>query len=285
MELWNYVLNWGMAQTTELRGKTITNLRFWNEEDYNALKSTLDPFIKHIRFFDISARNFHVKIWPLRKVLPEALFDDLVSFHRSNDSPNRNQLAHRHGRITVDSLIIEPKHAYILANWIQRKDPNTRIPKDIQYSFNLIYRGSRDGYDNQIIRSKCHGHEACILVIKTKMDEMIIGGYNPCGWKYYDESSSTDPYFHDFEEFSYAESFIYTLDDGNDLNDAKISRIMNTNFAISDNSRNGPLRFGNRDLVIDQNTGTCHHTYYERPILDRHKFTIDEMEIFEFCKG
>ena len=179
IELWNYLIKWGIAQTSELKGKDTTNLSSWNEKDFMILKNTLNQFITHIRFFEITSKDFHNKIWPFKKVLPETLFEDIVSFYLANTQPNQNKLPPRYGKIPVDSIIIKPKHAAILTNWIQRKDANTKIPKDSKYNFNLIYHESRDDYNINTICNKCHRQEACILIIKIKESETIIGDYNP----------------------------------------------------------------------------------------------------------
>ncbi|CAI2186482.1 17586_t:CDS:2 [Funneliformis geosporum] len=129
-ELWNYLIKWGMAQSSELKGKEINNIRSWDENDFMVLKSTLNQLIAHIRYFEISSKDFHSNIWPLRKLLPEALFEDIVSFYMANIKPDQYNLASRasrHVKVTVDSLIIKLKHASILANWIQRKDYNAKI--------------------------------------------------------------------------------------------------------------------------------------------------------------
>src|SRR6266498_4982480 len=116
IELWNYLLKWGIAQTSELKGKDTTNLSSWNKKGFLALKDTLNQFIAHIRFFEITSKDFHNKIWPFKKVLPESLFEDIVSFYMANIQPNQNKLPPRHGKIAVDSIIIKPKHAAILTN-------------------------------------------------------------------------------------------------------------------------------------------------------------------------
>src|SRR3954447_6906961 len=117
IELWNYLIKWGIAQTSELRGKNTTKLNSWNEKDFLALKVTLNLFILHIRFFEISSKDFHSKVWPFKKVLPESLFEDIVSFYMADIQPTQNKLPPRHGKITIESIIINPKHAVILSNW------------------------------------------------------------------------------------------------------------------------------------------------------------------------
>ncbi|CAI2189222.1 14025_t:CDS:2, partial [Funneliformis geosporum] len=184
------------------------------------------------------------------KVLPPSLFEEIVSFHMSKTEPKQNKLVPRYKKIHVDSMIIKPRHVAVLINWIERKDPNTRIPKD-QYKVNLIYRKSRDGSDISTIRSQCSGQGACILIIKTTENETIIGGYNPNG-------------------------------DGGDLKNFKISRVQSSGNAMYESrSQNIALNFGNSDLVINNNAGSCNQGYYESTILDSNNFTIEEMEIFK----
>ncbi|CAG8439943.1 7025_t:CDS:2 [Funneliformis mosseae] len=295
-----------------IREETIGNLGDWNKKDFLALKNTLNQFIKHIRFFEISSNDFHSKIWPFRKVIPKSLFEDIVSFHMSNTESTQNKLAPRYNKIPIDSMIIKPKHAAILANWIQRKDSNARIPKDIDFTFNLIYRGSRDGYDINNIRSMCNGQGACILFIKIEENETLIGGYNPIGWKYNDiniyhrvkgrrGALGRSVAFSRFRGFRHRsrfdnslnnywantiDSFIFSLGDGNNLKNFKISRVVNSKSAIYEsNYQNIPLNFGNSDLVVNGNVGTCNQARYESQILDTNSFTIEEMEIFRFYKN
>ncbi|CAI2166794.1 19740_t:CDS:2 [Funneliformis geosporum] len=309
IELWNFLIKWGIAQTSELRGKNISNLGNWNKKDFIALKNTLNQFITHIRFYDISSKDFHSKIWPFKKVLPKALFKEIFSFHMLNTEPNQTKSVPRYKKISVDSMIINSKHAAILTNWIQRKDPDAIIPIDSKYYFNLIYRGSRDGFDINTIRSKCNGRGPCILIIKTKENGTIIGGYNPLvfiifilvilvvliiviygGDSYCDNCGR--PYknygYGEPQTYSYSyywavttESFIFSLGNGNDLKNLTISRVVNGNNAIYEaNYQNMALNFGNSDLVINNDSGTCNQDQYESKILDINSFTIEEMEIF-----
>ncbi|CAI2178580.1 9929_t:CDS:2 [Funneliformis geosporum] len=290
----------------ELSEKNTENLGSWNKKDFLALKNTLNKFITHIRFFEISSNDFHSKIWPFKKVLPRALFEDIVSFHMSNTESKQYKLFPRYKKIPNDSMIIKPKHAVVLTNWIQRKDANARIPRDKKYNYDLIYRGSRDGHDINTIRSMCNGQGACVLIIRTKENKTIIGGYNPFGWNYnQNQGYRNDDYDGYYEEYEYNDydgngyyldqndywhntsaSFIFSLGDGNDLNNFKISQVMYSNYAIYEsNYQNLPLNFGNSDLVINENAGTCNQAQYESKILDTNSFTIEEMEIFRFYQN
>jgi hypothetical protein len=87
VELWNYLIKWGIAQTSELKGMYNTDLDKWNKENFLALKNTLEPFFLHIRFFDIPSKDFHRNIRPFKKVLPKALLENIVSFYLTEIQP------------------------------------------------------------------------------------------------------------------------------------------------------------------------------------------------------
>ncbi|GBB83324.1 hypothetical protein RclHR1_10050007 [Rhizophagus clarus] len=212
VELWNYLIKWGIAQTSELKEKNITDLDKCNEGDFLVLKNVLEPFFLHIRFFDIPSKDFHSNIRPFEKALPKARFENIVSFYLTKIQPE-NTLPSRYGMIPIDSVIIKPKYAAIFANWIQRNDVNARIPRN-KYNFNLIYRGSRDSFNITTIRNKCSGQGACILVIKVKENGVIIGGYNPYGWNYYEYINPViySPFYNSpYYYVNTTESFIFSL--------------------------------------------------------------------------
>ena len=84
----------GIAQTSELKETDATNLNSWNKKDFLSLKNTLNPFILHVRFFNISSKDFHIKVWPFKKVLPETLFEDIVSFHMAEIQPTVHEISY-----------------------------------------------------------------------------------------------------------------------------------------------------------------------------------------------
>jgi hypothetical protein len=181
-------------------------------------------------------------------------------------------------------VIIKPKYASIFTNWIQRNDINAKIPKN-KYNFDLIYRGSRDGFYTDTVRSKCSGQGACILVIKVKENGNIIGGYNPLGWNYHNYNSSFGSSFYSNSNYyvKTTESFIFSLYNGKYYKKVKISRVTNDNYAMYESYYdNMALNFGNSDLVISGTSGTCSRRHYESSVLDMYNFSIEEMEIFKF---
>ncbi|EXX60374.1 uncharacterized protein OCT59_006079 [Rhizophagus irregularis] len=275
IELWNYLFKWGIVHTPELEGKSITDLSKWDEEDFLALKNTLNPFISHVRFFDISSRDFHTIIWPFKKVLPEILCEDVLSFHMAGNIPE-NKLPSRNGIVTNDSVIIRSKHAAILVNWALKKDDDTKIPKN-KYKFQLIHRGSNDGFSVKTMRSACSNKGPIFLIVKIKENGTIIGGFNPLGYK-------NDNYYGKNREYfgTTNDSFIFSLGNNKDCKKI-ISRVTNEFYAICESRyTNLALSFGNSDLIIKGTYGTCKKCYYQCEILDTDIFSIEEIEIFKF---
>ncbi|CAI2171876.1 15300_t:CDS:2 [Funneliformis geosporum] len=168
--------------------------------------------------------------------LKKNVVEDILSFHMANAQPNRNIMPPRHRNIAVDSIIINPKYAVILTNWIQRKDDNTKILMGNKYNFNLIYRGSRESYDDRIIRSKFKGPGACVLMVKIKENDVVIGGYIPPDMKRYENFHSSS-----YDWCETRESFIFSLGNGKDLKNFMISRVTNNSRAIYGD---GSLNFG-----------------------------------------
>ncbi|CAI2185969.1 7944_t:CDS:1 [Funneliformis geosporum] len=284
IDLWIYLIKWGIAQNAELKGKDMTNLSNWDKKDFITLKKTLNQFITHIRFFVISSTDFYEKVQPFAEVLPKKLYEEILSYHDDNIQPSQdNILLPRQGKVFVESIIINRQHAAILANWIQGNDPFDRIPIDVRYNLELIYHGSRDGYDIDTVRMKCHNQGPCILVMKIEEDDAIIGGYNPHGWNHVNTNYAREI---NFSWIDTNDSFIFSLDE-EDLKNIKISRVVdNENAIYKSNFYNYKLNFGNRDLVVNvnDNFGTCNQSHYESCILDSNFFLIKEIEILKIVK-
>ncbi|RHZ58865.1 hypothetical protein Glove_367g29 [Diversispora epigaea] len=79
------------------------------------------------------------------------------------------------------SAIISEDHAAEISTWIDRKS-TTYSTTYIPYKFELILRGSRDGFAPQTFWNICHGHAHTVVVTKVKGTDEIIGGFNPLAW-------------------------------------------------------------------------------------------------------
>jgi hypothetical protein len=74
IEIWNYVIKWGMEQKPQINSK-ISEL---TQEDYEELQNRLHELFKCIRFFTLTSDEFYNVIWPLRELLSDDLIDELV---------------------------------------------------------------------------------------------------------------------------------------------------------------------------------------------------------------
>src|SRR3984957_12478634 len=89
----------------------------------------------------------------------------------------------------------------------------------LPYKFELLLRGSRNGFTPKKFHELCDGKPNTITFIKVKGTEEIIGGYNPLKWK----SSNTWGKTQD--------SFIFSFKNKN-IRNAIISNVKNVNNAL-----------------------------------------------------
>src|SRR5207249_1727725 len=82
---------------------------------------------------------------------------------------------------SIDSTIITLQHAELILKWIDRLDITAKLTSS--YKFNLLFRGSRDGFTFEKFHENCDNQSYTITVIKVKDSSEILGGYNPTEWK------------------------------------------------------------------------------------------------------
>ncbi|CAG8453493.1 19267_t:CDS:2 [Gigaspora rosea] len=169
-----------------------------------------------------------------------------MSHYLAETEPRTLILSPRMGRWRIDSVIMKPKHAVIIANCIKRIDGKLCISAMVPYEFILLYRGSLHGFNNSVFR------------------------YNPCGWIY----RSFPTWANTFD------SFIFSFGNGKSSDDYKISRVSNHQHAVYDYANNG-AHFGQSDLVLNNINGACNKYSYEESILDTNNFCIEEIEVFK----
>src|SRR6185295_13129618 len=81
----------------------------------------------------------------------------------------------------IISTIINEEHASMIASWIDNR-PTSYSSRNNPYEFQLILRGSKDGFAPRSFWDICDGHANTIVVIKVKGTNEIIGGFNPLAW-------------------------------------------------------------------------------------------------------
>ncbi|RHZ72482.1 hypothetical protein Glove_242g35 [Diversispora epigaea] len=360
-KIWEYTIKWGIAQNPTLP----IDLDDWNKDNFLTLKTTLQHCLPYIRYFHISNEDIWNNVEPYKKILDKQLWKDIIQHFMSPNQPKKSiilpartilipelparskepfstiisddhaaeisswidrknttypstnypyefqlilrgskdgfapqtfwDMCHGHAARTIlipelparskepFSTIISDDHAAEISSWIDRKNttyPSTNYP----YEFQLILRGSKDGFAPQTFWDMCHGHAGTVVIIKVKGTDEIIGGYNPLAW---DNSSASSNY----KETN--DSFIFSLKNGN-IQNSILSRVKAPNYALlywdKDHQKSyGPL-FGINELymcsnqynfTIDNNSYFGNNGYYEKSIRTSGNFSIIDYEVFK----
>ncbi|GET03242.1 kinase-like domain-containing protein [Rhizophagus clarus] len=85
MQVWEYVLKWGVAQNPELPSDPSS----YSKDDFNTLKNNLQQLIPFINFFNLSHKEFSDKVYPYKKILSKDLRENLIR-HFINQPNNNN---------------------------------------------------------------------------------------------------------------------------------------------------------------------------------------------------
>ncbi|UZO07114.1 uncharacterized protein OCT59_027412 [Rhizophagus irregularis] len=168
----------------------------WSDDDFIMMKNTLQHCLPLIRFFSLSSDEFVQKIRPYKKLLNDQLYEELIcSYLDSNSKPNDNILLPRYGNIDgiIDSKI-----------------------------------GSRDGFTPNEFHRLCDDKLCTITLIKVKVTEEIIGGYNPSVWKPFGRCSKSK------------DSFIFSFKNKDSFKNPILSYVKNYNQALYCVSNYGP---------------------------------------------
>jgi hypothetical protein len=109
VQVWNYVLKWGIVQNS---GHS-SDLSSYSNDDFNALKNTLEECIPFIKFRNLTSREFLNNVIPYRKILPNELYIDLLKLFLNNNYKPPIKKAK-----VIDSKIITIQHAELISKWI-----------------------------------------------------------------------------------------------------------------------------------------------------------------------
>ncbi|RHZ77966.1 hypothetical protein Glove_168g15 [Diversispora epigaea] len=282
VEIWDYVIKWGIAQNPTLP----TNLGEWSKKNIITLKTTLQQCLPYIRYFHLSADEVRDSIGPYKKILDKQLWKD-IKYHLS--SPTR-QIKSIILPARLFSTIISGDHAAEILAWIDHKTTTYTSTTKIPHRFELILRGSRDGFAPQKFWDICNGHDHAVMVAKVKGTDEILGGYNPVKW---------DNTHLNFKWMETKDSFIFSLKNGN-IQNSILSRVKNPQKAILNVHKKNQMMFGpcfgnlfylrskNSNNFILDNDCCCRHTgdYYEKPIRTSSSFyfSIVDYEVFKIVK-
>ncbi|UZO05062.1 uncharacterized protein OCT59_025423 [Rhizophagus irregularis] len=250
------------------------------------MENTLQHCLSLIRFFSLSSKEFLQKVRPHKKLLRRQLYEDLLNSHLDPDSePTNNVTFPRSIRFDgiVELKIV--KNLNIISTISRRIDKmiiNNKFDhlreSYLPYKFQLLLRGSRDGFTPKKFHELCNDKHDTITFIKVKGTDEIFGGYNPIIWNTSDSWGKTK------------DSFIFSFKDNN-VKDAIISNIRNTSCAVHYYYTNGPC-FGSDIIIgassesVNYNTIKCRKFYYEKKIRDTEdSFLIEDYEVHQITKG
>ncbi|KAF0509714.1 serine-enriched protein [Gigaspora margarita] len=196
----------------------------------------------------------------------------LMAYLMANIIPKISNLPSRCGSINIDSVIIERNKAAVITNWIEKRTNFARKPF---YQFTLTYRATRDGFNQNTFNAK-NQNNAILGLIKIKDSKKIIGGYSPLGFKGHNYNGHRYGYYEQWESTN--DSFIFCFGD-EESPPTILSRVKDSSCAIYSYSGSW-INFGNSDLVLNGQNGSCSQCYYENKILDTNNFVVEDLETF-----
>jgi hypothetical protein len=316
IQIWNYVLKWGIAQmpSSQLIFKTINN---WSKEEINTLKDILYDFIPLIRWKDIPLDDITNKVAPYSSILPKDFCLEIFNLHHnipssssssppsssSSDSNIKNFLLINHiktlpSRSLLNSLFLTSKKLTYISSWIDQRDKKSFYSsKKLPYTFKLLYRASRDGFDAKKFHTLCDNKGPTITIAKISKKNLLIGGYNPLDWK--QNSDSIDGK----SICQTGNSFLFCFGKGekkvnsdNDIDDkpiiksriSKLIKVTNPKKAIYYNPTCGPCFGGGYDLGIINNKmvsyGSLSYNGINKFIKEESHLNLDDYEVFQVVK-
>uniref|UniRef100_U9SV37 TLDc domain-containing protein n=1 Tax=Rhizophagus irregularis (strain DAOM 181602 / DAOM 197198 / MUCL 43194) TaxID=747089 RepID=U9SV37_RHIID len=232
VQIWEHVLKWGIAQNPGLSSDT----SHYSNEDFNALKSTLQQFIPFIKFFNLTSKEFLKNVFPYREILPNELYIDLLKlFLNNNHKPSNKKV--------IDSKIITTQHAELISKWIDKLEITDELKNS--YKFKLILRGSQDGFTAKRFHEVCDNRSRTVAIIKVKDSNEILGGYNPIEWK--SENKNTKNNISNYHGTT-GDSFIFSFMNKENIKNHIISR---TSYCCK-NSYENHIRKAKEDFSVGE---------------------------------
>ncbi|RHZ70501.1 hypothetical protein Glove_271g29 [Diversispora epigaea] len=272
--IWEYIIKWGIAQNSTLP----LNLNEWTKENFLTLKTTLQQCLPLIRYFHIPGTDVLKKVKPYKRILDKQLWEDLNQYFWAPDEPVKSVILPPRSILVQElptrtteqakslSTIITYEHVAEISSWINRKS-STYSLANIPYEFQLILRGSINGFNPQTFWDICNGQASTVVIMKVKGTEEILGGYNPLVW---DANTNSWGKTND--------SFIFSLKNGN-IQNSILSRVKKNENAILNVSKGDQKYFGpffgghsfymfspSSNFTLDNNSACCDNGYYEKPI-------------------
>ncbi|EXX62965.1 uncharacterized protein OCT59_029414 [Rhizophagus irregularis] len=289
IEVWEHVLKWGLKQNENL----ISDPDTWTDDDFKMLENTLQHCLPLIRFYGLSPKEFLHKVRPYKKLFKQQFYENLLNSYMDPDiEPNDSNISLPRN-IIIDGIIattiVNLNITSIISRWIDKVDFNNKFSYlrelYLPYKFELLLRGSRDGFYPNKFHELCDNKSNTVTFIKVKGTGEILGGYNPSIWKSSGGWSRS------------LDSFIFSFKGKDNFKDPFLSRVKNIDKALYYYVNYGPS-FGDKDLKLSYNEliggsafstfnyNICQQNYYEKKIRDAgNNFNIEDYEVFQINKN
>ncbi|GBB90170.1 hypothetical protein RclHR1_17040001 [Rhizophagus clarus] len=262
IEVWDKLMEWVIAKSNGILPSDVTK---WTIDNVTTFGTLIQPFISLINFQEISRLDFFQKIKPFKVIFDDKFYIKIIEYYCFN---NVYKIVNH-----IDSQIINLKEAKLISKWIK---VIKRQKQGVTYDFNLLVRGSRDGFDKKTFHKCCDNKGPTITITRVKNYNEILGGFNPCNW----ESVAGFGRYINTQE-----SFIFSLNK-NIFENSIFSKVIETNYAIYNGPKHGPcFGSGKSDfelLLSNENNGQCFINSYEKAIGQNDGyFEIDDYEVFQ----
>ncbi|CAG8501063.1 10780_t:CDS:2 [Acaulospora morrowiae] len=267
---WNLIIQWALSQHPNLDNEL---LKSWSDDEFGMLGITIRNLIPLIQFSEISRNDFHSKILPYERILPQDTEDYTLKWYLTKYRARSSQGL-------KNSNLINHVHAAHFIKWIggsaRRDEKQPKIP--CRCKFDLVYRLSRDGFSSY--SEKCNQKGPTLAIAKVAGQRCLIGGYDPYGLH------TNNKNIYKPEGISMKDNFIFFFD--NRENKSEITRCRLSKFDVLYRnflSEDGPC-FGDLRLILKYNSGVFMPSFYTSNASNLSKmfFDIEECEIFKVTK-
>ncbi|GES93536.1 hypothetical protein GLOIN_2v1868410 [Rhizophagus clarus] len=182
IEVWERVLEWGLAQNHPLDANYNPDPNDWSDDDFKKMKNTLQHCLPLIRLFSLSSEEF-LKIRPYKKLLNNQLYEDIINSHMnpSVGPTDKNIVLPRNIKTEgfICSKIVDLNIISIISRWIDKTVIITNSKFEhlrdlyLPYKFELLLRGSRDGFTPKKFHELCDGKSNTVTFVKNIKDAIF----------------------------------------------------------------------------------------------------------------
>jgi len=177
--LWLAVLKWGRAECKRQDRKSDSG------ED---LKAALGDVVNFIRFPTLTLEEIAAHVAPSNLLGQDALLD-LFKFVSITDEKERSATslpfsarARGGGLLVKESKILERKHKKDLLKLFGVGSGPGTTPGAKKQKLELLWRGSRDGFNASAFHTRCDGKGPTLTVIRAQNQVNIFGGFTADAW-------------------------------------------------------------------------------------------------------